>query len=66
MHLINDTSSTYRLSRHVFIKYGCAFDLNACVYVCVHVNMHCMLEADFYSIIMLCCFLICKYFINEQ
>lgn len=60
MHLINPTSSTYHLSRHVFIKYGCAFGLNVCA--CVHVDMHCMLVANFYSIIMLCCFLICKYF----
>lgn len=34
MHLINDTSSTYRFSRHVFLKYGCAFGVNACVCVC--------------------------------
>lgn len=29
--LTSDTSSTYRLSRHVLINYGCAFGLNACV-----------------------------------
>lgn len=62
--LLCDTSSTYRLSRRAFINYGCAFGTNAsvCVCVCVHVNMQRMLEANFYSIITLCCFLICKYF----
>lgn len=35
MHLIKDTSSTYHLSHHVFIKYVCAFSVNgvcACEY----------------------------------